>query len=129
MSEIDVRLDFGNTFQGSLRAGERALPVGKDGFRPYELLLGALGGCYYATLVDILKKMRIGYRDAAVQVKGRKRQETPTHLEWCEVQLTVRGASDKEKMERAAQLAARYCSVYYTISRVCDIELKVLMEH
>lgn len=128
MNEISVRLDFKNTFQGILNAGERTAPVGQNGFRPYEMLLGALGGCYYATLVDIAGKMRLKYREATVAVQGRKRRETPTHLEWCELTLAVKGAEDKEKTERAAQLAAKYCSVYYTISQVCKIELKVTLE-
>lgn len=129
MSDISVRLDFENTFNGTLNAGERTVTVGESGFRPYEMLLGALGGCYYATLLDITEKMRVGFESAQVKVQGRKRQETPTHLEWCEVTLSVKGAEDREKMQRAAQLAAKYCSVYYTISQVCTIELKVESEN
>ena len=53
MAQINVGLEFGREFEGELktaRAGA-AIGMGEGQLRPYDMLLGALGACYYSTFV------------------------------------------------------------------------------
>lgn len=130
MDKIRVGLRFGPDFQGELQAGDRTLPVGKggQGFRPYELLLGALGACYYATFVDIAKKMRLQYARVAFEIEGSKREETPTTLKEATIRFTVYGAEDQKGFERANQLAGKYCSIHATLEKVAELSTELRFE-
>ena len=62
MSAINVKLNFGRAFEGVLEAKNATAAIGKDKegkLRPYDLMLGALGACYYATFVGIADKMKL----------------------------------------------------------------------
>lgn len=125
MQEISVSLSFGTEFKGSLRAGDRQLGIGREsgGFAPYELLLGALGSCYYANFVGIAQKMRLEYEGLDIAIHGVKRDEIPATLKTVDMALTVRGARSEKGFERASELAAKYCSVHETLAKVADIKL------
>ena len=127
MAQINVGLQFGREFEGELSAARAGAAIGMgDGqLRPYDMLLGALGACYYSTFVDIAKKMRLEYEGASIDISGVKRQEVPTTLATVDMVFTIRGVSDQKPFRRAADLAAKYCSVYETVSKVAEIRLDV----
>lgn len=128
MSETRVKLEFGRNFEGKLTADFGEVLIGKkqEGrLRPYDLMLGALGSCYYATFVDIADKMRLEYEKAEVAIHGIKREEVPTTLRTVDMVFTVYGAKEQKGFERASELAAKYCSVHETISQVAEINLKL----
>lgn len=129
-NRIEVKLHFGRQFAGQLQAGNNSLPIGKggQGFRPYELLLGALGACYYATFVDIADKMRLQYDQVAMDISGVKREEVPSTLKQAEIRFTVFGAQDEKGFDRALALAAKYCSVHATLSKVAEISTSLHFE-
>jgi len=126
MAATNVRLSFDNSFSGTLRTARGQFPVGKEEgtLAPYDMMLGALGACYYATFLDIARKMRLEYTSAAVDISGVKREEVPTTLQTVTMVFTVVGAQDQKGFERAAQLAAKYCSIHETIAQVADITLE-----
>ena len=128
MSDINVQLHFQDGFTGTLTARSVQTGIGHGGFRPYEFLLGALGSCYYSTFLSILDKMRLSYREATLDITGQKREEVPQHLKAGHIVFTLSGVEDEDKARRAADLAAKYCSVYYTLSQVAElsVELKFL---
>ena len=127
MAQINVGLEFGREFEGELKTARAGAAIGMgDGqLRPYDMLLGALGACYYSTFVDIAKKMRLEYEGASIDISGVKRQEVPTTLATVDRVFTIRGVSDQKPFRRAADLAAKYCSVYETVSKVAEIRLDV----
>lgn len=127
MQEIDVRLSWERQFKGELTAknGSAAIGQGEGALAPYDLMLGALGACYYSTFVDIADKMRLDYQSAAIDIHGVKRDEVPTTLKEVSMTLTIRGTPDEKGFARAAGLAAKYCSVHETISKVAHISLDV----
>lgn len=127
MKEEKVVLRFGAEFSGELMGEKGSLSIGKapEGFRPYELLLGALGACYYATFVDVAKKMRLQYERCEFDIRGVKREEVPTTLSTVEINFSVYGVKEERGFSRAAELAAKYCSVHETISKVADIKLNL----
>lgn len=130
MSQIEVSLRFERGFSGELRTEHGNVPVGKgEGLqRPYELLLGALGACYYSTFVDIADKMRLQYAGADIHISGSKREEVPTTLKEARMVLTIRGARDKKGFDRAAQLAGKYCSVHATLEKVAVLSEELRFE-
>lgn len=125
MSKIDVSLTFKNEFHGELKAKNTSVNIGlEEGtLAPYDMLLGALGSCYYSTFLDIAKKKRLFYDKVTIEISGVKREETPTTLKTADMTVTVYGADSKNGFEQTAALSAKYCSVYETISKVADIKL------
>ena len=101
---------------------------GEGLLRPYELLLGALGSCYYSTFLDIAAKMRLKYAGARLHIRGVKREEAPTTLKTADMAFTILGAKDEKGFRRAAELAAKYCSVHETLTKVAQITLTVAFE-
>ena len=53
----------------------------KDGAKPYDMLLGALGSCFYATFMSIVEKKKLTFDEVDLDISGRKRTEVPTTLE------------------------------------------------
>jgi putative redox protein len=99
--------------------------VEENTLEPYDMLFGALGSCYYSTFLDVAKKKRINFDHAEIHIEGVKRDTPPTTLEWVKVKLDVKNSSNNLGLEKAAALAAKYCSVYVTISKVADISWEI----
>jgi putative redox protein len=93
-----------------------------DEFAPYDLLLAGLEGCLFSTFNDVIQKMRLTYESAEMEVSGVKRDADVATLETCTVEMRIRGGSDVTKLERAFDIATRYCSVYQTISQVAEMK-------
>ena len=128
MSESTVKLAFGREFRGRLEGEGASADIGKktEGrLAPYDLMLGALGACYYSTFVDIADKMRLGYERAEIRIHGVKREKVPTTLKTVHMEFTIFGAAEQKGFHRASELAAKYCSVHETISKVADIRLEL----
>jgi len=127
VQEISVKLEFGNAFEGTLFAANGAVRIGKgEGtLKPYDLLLGALGACYYSTFLDIAAKLRLEYERAELQIRGVKRDEVPTTLRTVEMVFILHGAKGEKGFSRAAELAAKYCSVHETVSKVAEIRFRL----
>jgi len=95
-------------------------------FYPYELLLGALSACFYSTLNDILEKQKVETPVMDIVVTGEKRTEVPTTLEWVNMDITVNGTVNEKQFLRAVDLAAKYCSIHETISKVAAMSHEVV---
>ncbi len=128
MSETRVSLSFQREFSGVLKAEKGEVKIGKgweSSLKPYDLMLGALGSCFYHTFVDIADKMRLEYEGADLQIHGVKREEVPTTLKTVDMVFEIKGAKEQKGFERAARLAGKYCSVHQTISKVADIKIEL----
>lgn len=130
MSSIDISMRFDRAFVGALRTDRGSLPIGKGEGRltPYELLLGALGSCYYATFVDIANKMRLEYTGATINISGTKREEVPTTLKTATIRFAIQGAASERGFARAAELAANYCSIHHTLQQVAELKTELVFE-
>ena len=95
------------------------------GFYPYDLLLGALSACFYSTLHDILEKRKEEIPSIEIIVTGEKRTEVPTTLEWVNLDITVTGNVNEKQFLRFVDLAAKYCSIHETISKVAKMSHEV----
>ncbi len=127
MNKKEIKMKFGSEFLGELIAnkGRAAVGIEKDTLEPYDMLFGALGSCYYSTFLDVAKKKRIDFDYAEIHIEGVKRDTPPTTLEWVKVKLDITNSSNNLGLEKAAALAAKYCSVYVTISKVADISWEI----
>lgn len=130
MDKKEVTMHFINEFSGTLKAKRGSVNVGLDEntLSPYDMLLGGLGSCYYSTFLDIAKKKRINFDKALVTVEGEKREEPPATLKWAKVTTKVLGSDNNKGLEKAAELAAKYCSIYVTVSKVADISWEIIFE-
>lgn len=90
-------------------------------FYPYDLLLGALSACFHSTLHDILVKKKMSIPKVEIIVTGEKRKEVPTTLTWVNLDVTVIGEVDEKQFLKSIDLAAKYCSIHETISKVAKM--------
>lgn len=131
MAKVMVKTNFSNEFQGILKTNQGEFPIGgKDGeLRPYDMLLGGLASCLYATFLGIADKKKLTFQSVEIQVEGEKREEVPTWLTVVEVVFYVKGASpDKEKeFLKAVELSGKYCSIYQTLSHVAEMKTVLKM--
>lgn len=83
------------------------------GVRPMEMVLMALASCSSLDFVSILKKQKQDIKDFSVSVEGERREKIPTIFTKIHMTFNLEGTIDKDKAERAADLAVKkYCSVH-----------------
>lgn len=132
MAILTVKTPFSPSFEGELITDRAKAPIGSGEGRlaPYDMLLGALSSCLYATFLGVVEKKRLTFDHCDITVKGEKRTEIPTTLKWCQVEMTIRGAnlSKSKHYIEAANLAGEYCSIYQTLSNVADMSIEVIFE-
>jgi putative redox protein len=90
--------------------------VGGDGtgFRPMELLLGALASCSAIDAVLILKKMQVAFSHIDIEVQGERVEGNPSPYKTIGITFKVRGADPAHlaKAQKAVSLSVeKYCSV------------------
>lgn len=121
-----VTLEFDYGFKGIMKTENHETNVGIEAstLSPYDMLLGALASCYYSTFLDVAKKKKIVFEKAEIYVEGEKRTQIPTTLKWATIHIVVTGASKKNEsgLLKAAELAAKYCSIYETLTKVADLQ-------
>ncbi|MFA7367487.1 MAG: OsmC family protein [Bacilli bacterium] len=123
-----ITFNWDNSFNGTMHTPRGDIKVGKNDIQPYNLLLGALGSCFYATLVSIAEKMRLTFNKATLELNGNKREESPTTLENVKMELRVWGVDNQSKFDKAVILASENCSIHETIKKVAKIEVITIYE-
>ncbi|MHC1787031.1 MAG: OsmC family protein [Christensenellales bacterium] len=127
MAETNVTLHFEHDFHGELLAKQGQVTIGREegSLAPYDLLLGALGACWYSTFLGIAEKMRLHFERAEIAIHGVKREEVPTTLKTVQMTLTLFGAAEEKGFPRAAELASKHCSIHETLSKVAEMDLQL----
>ena len=122
-----IEVKFKDGYNGVLTTKKVQASIGdKAGdLGAYDMLLGALASCLYSTFLDVVEKKRIAFDDTNVVVTGEKRKEIPMTLEWVNIVIEIKNASNESGVLKAAELAKKYCSVYETISKVAKMSLEV----
>lgn len=128
MNTDKIILKMDNKFRGTLNSPTSEINIGsgEGNLLPYHMLYGALGSCFYATFISLARKMKLEFGDCLVEITGNKRAEAPATLEDVYIKFTISNPSDEKKLIRAAELGAKYCSIYETISKVANMHLEVL---
>lgn len=118
-----VKLVFTNEFVGEVQVEKGTIKIGEqeNGMMPYNLLLGALGSCFYSTFLDIVRKKRLTFDGATLEITGEKRTEVPTTLESVQMKMVIKNPSNQAQFDRSVELGLKYCSIHETISKVAKI--------
>lgn len=95
------------------------------GFRPTELLLGALGACTMGTVLTFCKNMNIPIESFMIDVEG-KRETGPERISDIRISLRLAGDVPENRLETLRRVAGG-CRIHHTIthSPSIGIELKV----
>jgi putative redox protein len=101
--------------------GRPAITIDGDnaqGPGPMAALLLAAAACTGADVVDILKKMRVSFRELTIQAAGLRRQEHPRRYESIHLEYRIGGTGLEEaKVRRAIDLSLeKYCSVVHSLA-------------
>lgn len=98
------------------------------GVRPKALILTSLAGCTAIDIVDMLKKMRVGFSDFSIKVSGELTEEDPktyrtvilTYL------IKLQNAADNIKVEKAVNLSQeKYCGVSAMVKKFADLQVTI----
>lgn len=126
---INVKMVFDNQTNGILNGSHGSVRVGgEDGaLMAYEFVLGGLGACVNHTLQSVLDKKKIEIHGINYEIEGAKRDDVPATLETVVVDITISGVEDdkQEKVQKAVDLATKYCSMYATLSQVASMTTNV----
>ncbi|MEP6757797.1 MAG: OsmC family protein [Actinomycetota bacterium] len=119
-------------FVGDTGYGE-PVHVGGDlegpGAKPSDLLPLSLAACTAYDVVEILRKQRQGLRALEAIVTSTQDEDPPWTFRAIHVEWVLRGAVDRNKADRAVQLAeAKYCAVAATIRSVVELSHTVRIE-
>lgn len=123
MSDTSIKLHFGNEFKGTLETENGTISISKEEFKPYNLLYGALGSCLYVTFLGIATKKRLTFSKVEMEIDGVKRESIPSTLETVQIKYIVYDASNEVQIKKSLDLAAQYCSIHETISKVATINI------
>lgn len=94
---------------------------------PYEYLLGALGGCFYSTL-ESESGFSCSWNYITIDIAGRKRETSPTTLEYALMKITVNGCENKDEFSRLVEKTKKDCSIFITLSKVAKIDSTIVFE-
>lgn len=126
-----IKLTFSDKFEGEFTSPTGTVAIGsKPGaMKPYHLLFGALGSCFYATFLSIVEKKKLTFSGAEITIDAEKREEVPTTLKRVSIAVVIYDPSDEAQFLRSVELGAKYCSIHETVSQVAKIDFNVRFEY
>jgi len=126
--KVNAEVTFNSGFEGELKLKEGSISIGMKPHQasPYALLQGALVSCFHSTFLDVIVKKKIAVEQVVYAVEGEKRDEIPSTLKKLHLHITVYKATNQTAVLKAFDLAAKYCSVYTTISQVAQITTEIV---
>ena len=95
-----------------------------DGFRPTELLVGALGACTMGTVLTFAKNTGLDVTGVAMTLEAEK-VAAPSRIGSISMVLEVSGDLDEDDLERLWRVAAA-CTVHNTLKNEPAIDLKLV---
>ena len=130
MAYDKITLNWDMNYKGELISptGTGKLGDQEEGLYPYHLFFGALGSCFYSTFLSIALKMRLEFDSATIEVTGAKNNPDSKIIEVIDMKMLIKNPSDKEKIQKAAELGTKYCSIHELVSRSATVNLLVEFE-
>jgi uncharacterized OsmC-like protein len=93
------------------------------GFRPTELLLGALGACTMGTLLTFCKNMNIPVESFVIDVEG-KRETGPERVSDIRISLRLAGDIPENRLETLRRVASG-CRIHHTLTHPPSIGIEL----
>ncbi len=117
---IQAMNDNGNTIETD---GAEDIGGAKQGMRPMQLVLSALGSCSAIDVVQFLRKMRQPLEDIQMEVTAeREADKTPSLFTAVHIHYKLFGALNPQKVERAIEMSVdKYCSVARILEKTAAI--------
>lgn len=99
----------------------------KSGFGPKALLLSAVAGCSGIDVVDILKKMRVGFSELEIEVEADQTTEHPRVYKDIFITYKIKtAAANEEKVRKAIDLSLdKYCGVSAMLKKNSSLHYKL----
>jgi len=100
----------------------------EEGCSPTETFLLSIAGCLSIDIVHILRKMRCEISKYEVEVEGARNLTPPQYYKSVDMMIHISGEGiTQKKIDRAVALSRdKYCSVYHSLRK--DIEVNVKYE-
>lgn len=92
-----------------------------DGFRPTELLLGALAACMSGTMLNFARKQNIGIDGISVHA-DEETYDHPDRIGRVTIEMVV-AADVSERQARSLCRVASACKIHNTLKRPLEIQL------
>jgi putative redox protein len=127
MAYDKIQLNYDYDFKGDILSPTAKAAVGdaENGLKPYHMLFGALGSCFYATFLSVAQKMRLKFDQATIDISGYKSEPDLKILDNVEMNMVITNASDQDRLRKAAKLGAQYCSIHALVSKAAQINLNI----
>ena len=125
--QVNVRRIDGKRLEVSARGNrvivDQIYADGREdlGFRPTELLLGALGACTMGTVLTFCDNMKIPVDAFTIDVEG-KRETAPERISEIQVSICLEGDIPTERLDTLKRVA-NGCRIHYAITHPPKIEL------
>jgi len=126
--KVRVEQEQGRRFRLSARGAETVIDDTiesggpGDGFRPTELLLGALASCMAGTMLNFARNEEIPVSGITVVVEDQV-LTAPTRVAVIDVQMTVEGKIDERQAASLRRVAAG-CKIHNTLAATLEINLQ-----
>ena len=130
MAYDKILLNYDYDFKGDILTPTSKTAVGdaENGLKPYHMLFGALGSCFYATFLSVAQKMRLTFDQASIEVSGYKSDPNLKIIDHVDMNLVIKNASNQDSLKKAAKLGSQYCSIHALVSKAADIQLNITFE-
>ena len=93
-----------------------------DGFRPTELLMGALAACMAGTMVTFADRQGIEIRALSIDVEDEV-EKSPSRIGRLNIDMRVDAGAD-DRQVAALERVASACKIHNTLTRSCETELE-----
>ena len=98
------------------------------GVRPKALILTSLAGCTAIDVIDMLKKMRVGFSEFSIKVSGELTEEDPKTYQTVKLtyRIELKDEADRSKVEKAVNLSQeKYCGVTAMVRKFADLQVGI----
>jgi len=126
-----LKINYKNSFVGNMinERNEFDTKIGEDGLMPYELAMSGIVSCFYSTFIDIALKKRLEWESVLVDIFWEKSNEEVAFLKEAKIKLQVKTIKGSDtNFDKSFELAAKYCSLYQTFSRVAALSWEATYE-
>ena len=132
---FEVSIDWKEGHEGDLKVqGKSTLPLSSppiwgghsDRFSPQELFVASVAGCYMTTFSEFAHRMDLTIK--SLQIRGRgtvqRHPQGGWHFTNMHIQMDITTPDEKSalKVQRAVQLAHKYCMVSRSLKCQVDVE-------
>ena len=118
---IRFHFDASKPHWGVVDVDGSTIQLGEDAFKPYDLTLGALCGCYSATIWEMAENQHVHLPHFMLKIEGEKRKTIPTTLAMVSINISMDEV--EPTITRILVDSAASCSMMATIACVADITI------